>query len=234
MQTQSVQTWRGCSETIPLATVTPLEEKASVPVLSEESPLRVGLPPTEQLTIWRPSAAQEVSIVRVEESNVSLPSLADVHSREYSVEEMNSGIEMSPDLFPDKGSAQELWNEATQAQEIQPEALRISPDAPTEIKYRIWVQPMEESPLHQLGRAAERPCPAVAVPGLEALKAAIEHSQSASEASLPGLDGFVPQGVVACGGTPLQQVMSMRTPELEHLLYPGSRRFPVPANSNIG
>jgi hypothetical protein len=234
MQTHSVQTWRGCSETIPLAAVTPLEEKASVPVLSEESPLRVGLPPTEQINIWRPGAAGEVSIVRVEESNVLSPSLAEVHSREYCVEEVKSGIEMSPDLLPDRGSAQRLWKTATQAEEIQAEALRISPEAPTEIKYRIWVQPMEESPLHQLGRATERPCPPAVMPGLEALKAAIEHSQNAGEARLPGLDAFVPQGLVARGGTSLQAVMAVSAPELEHLLYPSSRRLPVPANSSIG
>jgi hypothetical protein len=234
MQTQSVQTWRGCSETIPLAAVTPLEEKASVPVLSEESPLRVGLPPTEQITIWRPREAEEVSIARPEESTVPSPSLAEVHSREYSVEEAKSGIEMSPDLLPDRGSAQRLWNTASQTKEIQPEALRISPEAPTEIKYRIWVQPMEESPLHQLGHAAERPCPPVVMPGLEALKAAIEHSQTAGDARLPGLDGFVPQGMIARGGASLQAVVAVRTPELEHMLYPGSRRLPVPANSSIG
>jgi hypothetical protein len=234
MQTQSVQTWRGCSETIPLAAVTPLEQKASVPVLSEDSPLRVGLPPTEQIYIWRPGAAGEVSIVRVEESSVPSPSLAEVHSREYSVEEVRSGIQMSPDLLPDRGSAQRLWNTASQAEEIRPEALRVSPEAPTEIKYRIWVQPMEESPLHQLGLAAERSCPPMVMPGLEALKAAIEHSQNAGEARLPGLDGFVPQRMVARGGTSLQAVVAVRTPEMEHLLYPSSRRFPVPANCTIG
>jgi hypothetical protein len=234
MQTQSVQTWRGCSETIPLAAVTPLEEKASVPVLSEESPLRVGLPPTEQITIWRPGAAGEVSIVRVEESNVLSPSLADVHSREYSVEEVKSGIEMSPDLLPDRGSAQRLWNAASPAQEIQPEALRVSPEAPTEIKYRIWVQPMEESPLHQLRRAPDRPCPPEVMPGLEALKAMIEHSQNAGDARLPGLETIVAQGLVARGGTSLQPVMAVGAPDLEHLLYPSSRRLPVPANASIG
>ena len=234
MQTQSVQTWRGCSETISLAAMTPLEEKATVPVLSEDSPLRVGLPPSEQTMIWRPGAAEEVNISRVEESNLVSPSLADVHSREYSVEEVASGIEMSPDLHPDRGSAQMLWTTPTLAEQIQPEALRVSPEAPSEIKYRIWVQPMEESPKHQLRHAEERPCPALVMPGLEALKAAIEHSQYAGQARLPGLDGFAPQGLVARGGTSLQSVMAVGTPDLEHLLYPSSRRLPVPANCSIG
>lgn len=234
MQTQSVQTWRGCSETISLAAMTPLEEKATVPVLSEESPLRVGLPPSEQTMIWRPGAAEEVGISRVEESNVVSPSLADVHSREYSVEEVASDVEMSPDFHPDRGSAQILWTTPALAEQIQPEALRVSPEAPSEIKYRIWVQPMEESALHQLRRAEERPCPALVMAGLEALKAAIEHSQYAGQARLPGLDGFAPQGLVGCAGTSLQSVMAVRTQELEHLLYPSSRRLPVPANCSIG
>jgi hypothetical protein len=150
------------------------------------------------------------------------------------VEEVVSDVQMSPDFHPDRGSAQNLWNTATLAEQIQPEALRVSPEAPSEIKYRIWVQPMEESALHQLPHAEERQCPALVMPGLEALRAAIEHSEYAGQGRLPGLDGFAPQGLVARGGTSLQPVMAVHTQELEHLLYPSSRRLPVPANSSIG
>jgi hypothetical protein len=229
MQSQSVQNWTGCSETISLARIVPLEERVQEPVLSEESPLRVGLPTSEQAVHRKPDTAGDLSIVSVEELRPASPSLASVHSRDYSVAEVTSRIRMSPDLSFRGRSARALWSTAIPTADDEVDTLRVSPEAPTEIKYRIWIQPMEESPRHQLQCAPDRPCPPVVLPGLEALAMALEHSQPCAEVHRPPVDGFSVRGLTARAGTSLQSVVTLAAAELEHLLYPSSRRLPNPA-----
>jgi hypothetical protein len=229
MQSQSIQTWRGCSETISLARITPSEAPVQTAELSEQSPLRAGVPSTEGVARWKPGTAEEVNIVTIEEPGLSRPSQAAVHARDYAVVEAVSGIGMRADLRPCCRSARELWNTPTQVQEVEPEVLRVSPDAPTEVKYRIWIQPTDESARHQLGSAGERPCPAVKMPGLEALTTALEHSTHTVDAALPGVEGFAGQGLVARAGTSLQSVLAIGAAEPFHVLYPGSPRLPIAA-----
>lgn len=227
MQSQSVQTWVGCSEMISLARMIPLGERVKTPVLSEESPLRVGLPPSEPVVRWRPGTAEDVSIARIEESAPAMPSIASVHTGDYSVAAVASDIKMAPDRSFPKRSSFALWTNVSPAVENEVEALRISPEVPTEIKYRIWVQPLEESPRHQLQRAADRPCPPVVLP--EIWTVALEHSAPAGQLRAPEVDGFAVRGLVAREGTSLQSVVALASAQLEYLLYPGTRRLPVPA-----
>ena len=227
MQSQSVQTWVGCSEMVSLAQIMPLGERVKTPVLSEESPLRVGLPPSEPVVKWKPGAAENVSIVRIEESGLPMPSVASVHTRDYSVAGVASGIKMAPDRSFPKRSTFDLWTTASPAAENEMEALRVSPEEPTEVKYRIWIQPLEESPRHQLRRAADRPCPPVVLQ--EAWTMALEHTAPAGQVRVPGVDGFAFRGLVAREGTSLQSVLALASAQTEYLLYPGTRRLPVPA-----
>ena len=227
MQSQSVQTWVGCSEMISLARMMPLGERVKTPVLSEESPLRVGLPPSEPVVKWKPGAAENVSIVRIEESALPLPSVTSVHTRDYSLAAVASDIKMAPDRSFPKRSTFDLWTNMSPAVENEMEALRTSPEMPTEVKYRIWVQPLEEASRHQLQRAADRPCPLVILQ--EAWTLALAHSAPAEEVRVPEVDGFAVRGLVARAGTSLQSVVALASTRLEYLLYPGTRRLPVPA-----
>jgi hypothetical protein len=238
MQSQSVQTWTGCSETISLAGMMPLEERPHVPVLSEESPLRVGLPASEPVMHWKPNTSEDLNIVRIEESGLPAPSLASLHAWDYSVSTTASPIEMGPDHSFNSRVAQGLWTTVSPAPENEPEALRVSPEAPTEVKYRIWMQPMQECPPPQLESAADRPCPPTRLPGLEAWTTALDHSSPADEVRRPEVNGFAVQGavegLVTRVGTPLQSVARLPSAQLECLLYPGSRRMPKAGSLTIG
>jgi hypothetical protein len=227
MQSQSVQTWVGCSEMIFLARLMPLGERVKTPVLCEESPLRVGLPPAESVVQWKPGTAEDLSIVRIEESTPPLPSVASVHIRDYSGASVACSIKMTPDRTFRKRWAFDLWTNVSPAVENEVEALRTSPEVPTEVKYRIWVQPLEDPPRHQLRRAADRPCPPVLLQ--EAWTVALEHSACAGEVRAPEVDGFAVRGLEVRAGTSLQSVGALAPAELEYLLYPGTRRLPVPA-----
>lgn len=228
MQSQSVQAWVGCSQTVSLARVMLLEQPAEEPVLCEDSPIRIGLPPSEHPLDWKPGAAEDLSIATAEEPHVPLPTLASVHTREYPVSEAAAKIESGPDLDFQRRFARGLWNDVTRASEDEVEALRVSPDGPTEIKFRIWMQPMEDSPLHQLQHAPNRPCPAVTVPELENLTMALTQSDTSGEIHLPEVDGGAVRGVEARGGASLQSAVRLPETELEPLLYPGTRRMPIP------
>ncbi len=238
MQSQSVQTWTGCSETISLAGIMPLQEHVRVPVLSEESPLRVGLPVSEPVMQWKPNTAGDLTIVRIEESGLPAPSLASLHAWDYSVSTTASRIEMGPDQSFNSRVAQGLWTTVSPAPENEPEALRVSPEAPTEVKYRIRMQPMQECPPHQLESAVDRPCPPIRLPGLEAWTTALDHSSPADEVRRPEVNGFAfqgaVQGLVTRVGTALQPVVPQAPAQLECLLYPGSRRMPRAGSLTIG
>jgi hypothetical protein len=208
----------------------PLEERVEAPVLDEDSPLRIGLPAYEPEMQWRPGSAEDLNIARIEEPALPVASLASIYAREYSVTAPASGVETGPDLHFHGRSARGLWDTVSTSAENGVEALRSSPETPTEVKYRIWVQPLEESTLHQLERASNRPCPAVNVPGLEAWTAGLDHSRNVQEVGSPQVAGFAVQGLVMRGGTSLQSVITVADRELEYLLYPGSRRVPIPAN----
>jgi hypothetical protein len=234
MQSQSVQTWTGCSETISLAKMIPLEERVQTPALSEDSPLRIGLPPSEPVIQWKPGTAEDLSIARIEESRLPAPTLASLHARDYSVSSTASRIEMGPDRCFRERSPLGLWTTVSPAAPNELEALRVSPEAPTEVKFRIWIQPLEESSRRQLPHAADRLCPPVVLAGLEAWTAALDHSPPADEVRTPGVDGFSVRGLVTRAGTPLQSVVTLAAAELEYLLYPGSRRIPMAGTLTIG
>ena len=234
MQSQSVQTWIGCSETVSLAAIMPLEERVHVPVLSEESPLRVGLPPSDPVMFWKPGAAEDLSIARIEDSGLPAPSLASIHARDYPVSTKGSDIDVGPDQQFQKRAPRGLWTTVSPSSQEELETLRVSPDAPSEVKYRIWIQPMEEAPPLQLQTAPDRPCPPVGLPGLEAWTTALDHSPSAGEVRMPEVDGFSVRGLVTRAGTPLQSVLTLAPPEMEYLIYPGSRRLPLAGTLTIG
>jgi hypothetical protein len=177
---------------------------------------------------WKPDTAAELPILRIQEASFSPPSVASVQDRDYDVEEAASRIGMPADLLPDHRSTLDLWTTPARPKEIEPDSLRISPDVPTEIKYRIWIQPLEQDARHQLQSAGQRPCAPVAMPGLAALAAAIESSRQATEARLPHVDEFALQGLASRPGVALQTVAAVGVAKPIQMLYPGTRRLPVP------
>jgi hypothetical protein len=228
----AIQTWRGCTETISLARLTLVDAPAQTVELAEQSLPQVVVPLSERAPQRQPGSAVEVNVARAEEPGVPALSLSDIHARDYEVGEVASNSRM-PDLRPSQGTARELGDLASPAP--IPEALRITLDTPTEIKYRIWIQPMDQPASHQLRRAPDVPCPAFRMLGLEAWTAPLETSSQALEAGLPDGEGFAiqgaVQGLVTREGNPLQGIVTVASAEAKHLLYPGSRRVCIPSPS---
>jgi hypothetical protein len=224
----AIQTWRGCSETVSLSRLASIDTPEQTVELAEQSLPQVVVPASEQAPRRQPGAALEVGVAQVEEIGIPALSLTALHDRDYPVDQAISDGWI-PDLRPSQGFVRDLGDLASPAP--VPEALRASLETPTEVKYRIWIQPMELPAGHRLHRAPEVPCPPFKMLGLEAWTAPLDPSSQALHAGLPPGEGFAMQGalqgLVAREGNALQDIVTIARVEREHLLYPGSRRVSI-------
>ena len=213
---------------IPLASVSAPSERSLAPELADGKQPNPTLPELRTLEVWTAQVPEDLSIARIQSPAAAQLISLDLRILEHQVSAPGSLERFSVCTLPTRFSGRDLWSKPVSADRIE-NSLHRSPVEPHETKFRIWLQPLDETAEHRLSEVPLHPYamvrlddPSVSVP----LLVASPRQALAPEAEEIDVSGISPQST-----NPLGEPCGIAPAEIHYTLFPAFRRLPLPVYS---
>ncbi len=227
---QAIQTWTGCTQTISVAQIVSVPENPLAPELLHERTRQPHITIEARPEFPALSGAGERNIATLEETHLPKPSPTLAVS-EAPIEMPAEPPAAAPSHSPSTQGARALWGRLSVPAHLESVALRMLPEEPGEVRYRVWVDPVKEAIKFSLPAAPASPCPLETLPEPDPNSAQLAASESASLPRSPEVDESAAAALTQSAGSPLDAIQTQQISRPEAMLYPATRRLPNPVLS---
>jgi hypothetical protein len=223
-----MQIWTGCSNMIPLAAVSAPEESALSPELVDVRQADLATPRIGQTFRWEAHVSHDVSVARIEAPPATDQIPHDLRVLEHQVSAGGTEMKLPSHKFPIRKQGKTLWAKVSSPKLLE-DSVHPSPNEPQDMKFRVWLQPLEDAPGHQVASAPWRSFsilsqqdPTGIIPPLVIAN---------PDALAPDTTLLATAGLGRHESANLGQPCAMEPAETEYTIYPAFRRLPSPVLS---
>jgi hypothetical protein len=223
-----MQIWTGCSNTIPLAAISAPPEVTQLPELMDMRHADLAVPALAQSIQWSSNILQDVSVATIQEPPPADQISHDLRVLEHQVCMARTEMSLPATTFPARRSGRALWSKLHSSPTLD-DTLHPAAREPQEMKFRVWLQPLDDAPGHRLPAMDWRPYPMAAQQDPTSLTPPLAVQNP--EMYAPQAEHFAAAGLVPRDSADLSQPCALVPTETEYTVYPAFRRLPHPAIS---